>query len=135
MKSFYYGILYVQYIFELKFVLESHFTNQIFAKAVVSFDLNIVLSFVRGGGKAIGKLRMTIFTSIFVQQKYMDWKNLVITTVLVPGIRRIPYHLYSTTCTVHYCIVYEYLVISHLQLRFHTHFCSRNSMRTPAVRG
>ena len=40
---------YLQYIFELKFTLESLFTHQIFAKAVVSFDPNIVLSFVRGG--------------------------------------------------------------------------------------
>ena len=72
----------LQYIFELKFILESLFTHQIFAKAVASFDRNIVLSVVRGGGKAIGKLTMTIFTSRFVPQKYMGWKNLVITTVL-----------------------------------------------------
>ena len=40
---------YLQYIFELKFILESLSTHQIFAKAVVSFEPNIVLSFVRGG--------------------------------------------------------------------------------------
>ena len=72
---------YLQYIFELKFILESHFTNQIFAKAVVSFDRNIVLSFVRGGKKAIGKLSMTIFTYKFVPQKHIGWKTFVITVI------------------------------------------------------
>ena len=73
---------YLQYIFELKFILESLFTNQIFAKAVVSFDRNIVLSFVRGEKKAIGKLTMLIFTTRFVPQKYMGWTDLVLTTVI-----------------------------------------------------
>ena len=40
---------YLQYISELKFILETLCTNQIFAKAVASFDRHIVLSFVIWG--------------------------------------------------------------------------------------